>query len=190
MRQRIVDEPWFQRAETLMRDYWYRAGQIQRLEAQLLRAEERLRGIELDIASARTVRSLTQVLSFAPGSRGDSLDSGLDAELGRMEEQVEKLMERYVQKNREAIELRTRIANLRADNAAMETVISRLSLEEYRYTEQRHVYRRSNYAIAQALYCTEHRVRRMRIRVARQVADWLGLRADENGRKMVAQNGA
>lgn len=190
MTQRIQDEPWFQRAEAMIRDYWRRAGQIQRLDARLLRAEERLREIEADIAGARSVRSLSQALSFTPGSLGGAFGSGLDVELERIEDQLEALLQRYAEKRREALELRARIANLRSSNAAMETVMARLSLEEYRYTEQRWVYRRSNYAVAQVLHCGASSVRRMRVRVARQVAGWLGMTADAKRRKNGAQDSA
>jgi len=60
---------------------------------------------------------------------------------------------------REILRLRALLANLGAGNADMETVIARLTPEEYRYTEERYVYRRRNYAIAQAPYCSESGVR-------------------------------
>ncbi len=189
MKARITDEPWFRRAESLIRNYWRRMGQIQRLEARLKRMEERLHGLESDIDDARSVRSMSQALSLVPGS-GSGLAPGLDDELERMEARVVELMQRYAELRRETLGLRARLANVRAENAAMETVMARLTLEEYRYTEQRYVYRRSNYAIGQALYCSESRARRMRIRVVKQVADCLGLRNGDNRRKNDAQNSA
>jgi len=189
MQASIKDEPWFRQTENLMCDYWRRTEQISRLEQRLARAEETLRGIQGDIADARTVRSLSQALSFTPGSLG-TFGSGLDVELVRMEGHVERLLKVYAKKQREVLELKARIANRREENAAMQAVMARLTLEEYRYTEQRWVYRRSNYAIAQALYCHEARVRRMRVRLVCQVADWLGIRAAQNRRKNDAQNEA
>lgn len=189
MKQRIVDEPWFQRAEALIRDYWRRVDQIGKLEAKLRRMEDTLRNMQVDIADARGVRSLTQTLSFAPGGHSEA-GSGLDAEMERMEERIEKLLQRYSEKQREVFERRARIANLREENAAMESVMARLTLEEYRYTEQRYIYRRSNYAIAQVLFCGASSVRRMRVRVARQVAGWLGIYDDAGRRNNGAQDEA
>jgi chaperonin cofactor prefoldin len=189
MKPRITDEPWFRRAESLIRNYWRRMGQIQRLEARLRRMEERLHGLERDMDDARSVRSMSQALSFVPGS-GSGLAPGLDDELERMEARVVELMQRYSELRREILGLRARLANVRAENAAMETVMARLTLEEFRYTEQRYVYRRSNYAIGQALYCSESRARRMRIRVVKQVADCLGLRNGNDRRKNDAQDSA
>lgn len=187
MQPNIKDEPWFRQAENLIRDYWRRTEQIGRLEARLARAEETLRGLQGDIADARTVRSLSQALSFTPGGHADS---GLDVELVRMEAHVEQLLSDYAAKLRDVLELRARLANLREENAAMQAVMSRLSLEEFRYTEQRYIYRRSNYAIAQVLYCGASSVRRMRVRVARQVAGWLGITGDTERRRNGATNAA
>jgi len=124
-----------------------------------------------------------------PGS-GGGLARGLDDELERIETRVEELLQRYAELRRVTLELRVRQANLCAENAAVETVMARLTLEEYRNTEQRYVYRRSNLAIAQAIYCSKSCVLGMRIRVVKQVADCLGLRSGENRCKVDAQDSA
>jgi DNA repair exonuclease SbcCD ATPase subunit len=169
-----ADHDWFPRTERLLWRYYATQDRIERLQAQIGALEDRLAQISMDIAGARSIRSITQALSFAPASGWS--DPGIDAELEHMEERVTALLEEYTRRRRQVIEKRTRLAALREETAVIDTAMQRLTRDEREVAKLR--YRRpgmNNCEIAAALYCSEGWVRLTRKRLVRKIAEGIGI---------------
>ena len=170
----LADHDWFPRTERLLWQYYVAMDRMDRLQAQIGAVEDRLAQISMDIAGARSIRSITQALSFAPtGTRGDP---GIDAELEHMEERVTALLEEYTRKRRYVLEKRARLAALREQTAVIDAAMQRLTRDEREVAKLR--YRRpgmNNCEIAAALYCSEGWVRLTRKRLVRKIAEAVGI---------------
>lgn len=167
-----VREDWFPRAEGMIWRYYKDMRRIENMQIRIETLEKRLGEIPLDISAARSVRSMSQALSLAPG--GGQL-YGLDNEVERMEEQVGRLMGEYSRKRRDVLELRARIDRIRQEHAVVDAAIQLLPRDERRVAELKYGRGWNNCQIANELFYSEFWVRSARQRIVRTVAEHVGI---------------
>lgn len=180
-----TQEKWFPRAEGMIWRYYKDMRRVENMQIRIETLEKRLAEIPLDISAARSVRSMSQALSFAPG--GGQL-YGLDNEIERMEEQVGRLMGEYSRKRRDVLELRARIDRIRQEHVIVDAAIQSLPRDERRVAELKYGRGWSNYQIASEVFFSEFWVRTARQRIVRAVAERVGLVGTEEYRKTIAQD--
>lgn len=166
---------WYKETEQMINRYWQRKMQIERLEAKRDRIMAAIRHIQREIGTVREGRGLRNIIALYGAEKVQTSGGrGLDDELINIGEKVRVLLRRLTKKQRELARINARIDRLREENAPMETVMKRLSKEEYALTEMRYVYRWSTYDIADELNWSQPTIHRMKDRVIRKVAEWLG----------------
>lgn len=163
-----TQEKWFPRAEGMIWRYYKDMRRVENMQIRIETLEKRLAEIPLDISAARSVRSMSQALSFAPG--GGQL-YGLDNEVERMEEQVGRLMGEYSRKRRDVLELRARIDRIRQEHAVVDAAIQLLPRDERRVAELKYGRGWNNCQIANELFYSEFWVRSARRRIVQTVAE-------------------
>lgn len=167
-----VREDWFPRAEGMIWRYYKDMRRIENMQIRIETLEKRLGDIPLDISAARSVRSMSQALSLAPG--GGQL-YGLDVEIERMEEQVGRLMGEYSRKRKDVIELRVRIDRIRQEHVVVDMAIQSLPRDEQRVAGLKYGRGWNNCQIANELFYSEFWVRSARQRIVRMVAEHVGI---------------
>ncbi|MGE4334593.1 MAG: hypothetical protein AB7E55_01280 [Pigmentiphaga sp.] len=168
---------WFE-TERLLHGYWRRRLQLERLQSRLSALRDEVAELELELRHARRIPGLVSRYGLVPAAGAEGYITGYEKVLAEYEEHVQTILGKIVAKRRQIIKLQARIAELQEENAAVETVVSRLTVQEQTLIEQRYVYRRSNYQIAEIIHQSEPTVRRMHRRIVLKVADWLGKRKD------------
>ena len=174
-----IREPWFPETERLIAAYWRTKERIERLRAKEEALLAALKRLDLKLQEIKRIPGLTAKYGLVPGHlRGGDLDYA--ALMEEYERQVDAITKEMLEKHKRLASIQYRLHKLQEWIAPIEAAMSRLTVEERRLTEQRYVYHRSNYQIADMLHCSEWRVRNMRNRIVRQMAEWLGKKPPRN----------
>ncbi|NPV52193.1 MAG: sigma-70 family RNA polymerase sigma factor [Firmicutes bacterium] len=183
----MVNDSWYPETERLIARYWHTKGRIERLRAKEEALLADLKRLDLELQEIRRIPGLTAKYGVVPGHLRSG-DSDYSALMEEYEQQVDKIAKKMLEMHRRLASIQHRIHELQEWIAPIEEVMNRLTPEERTLTEQRYVYYRSNYQVADILHCSEWRVRNMRHRIVRRIAEWLGKKSPRNFNALEAQN--
>ncbi|HHV61138.1 MAG TPA: sigma-70 family RNA polymerase sigma factor [Firmicutes bacterium] len=169
----IDQDSWYPETERMIADYWRAKVRMERLRAKEDALLASIKRLELQLEEVRRIPGLTAKYGLVPrAQRGADRDySDLMVEY---EEQIDKITKILLEKQKQLASIRHRLLELQELIAPMEAIMAKLTSEERLITEQRYIYRRSNYQIAELLHCSEHRLRYMLKRIISRVAEWTG----------------
>jgi hypothetical protein len=147
---------------------------------------ERLRAVETSVKASlyevdrslqhfKRLPGLTAQYGYQPGGSG-GFAKGLDCLVADYEQEVERLVRQYVERSRRLVSLQSRIHQMEEWCAPFSNAFGKFGKEGFAVLEQRYIYRRSNYQIAELFHMSEPTVRRLVKRMITVTAEWLGKR--------------
>jgi len=166
---------WYPETERLIAVYWKKCMRIERLRAIETSVKASLYEVDRSLHHFKRLPGLTAQYGYHPGGSG-GFAKGIGDLVADYEQEVEKLVKQLLERSRRLVSIQSRIHQLEEWCAPFTNAFAKFGKEGISVLEQRYIYRRSNYQIAELLHMSEPTVRRMVKRMITVTADWLGKR--------------
>lgn len=173
---------WYASTERLIAKHLWAQERLARLRDIERSVTENLANLQQSLEEGKRIPGFTAKYGLAPGnSRGG--DNDYSALMEEYERQVDRLTKEILFQRRRLIVTQVRIAGILNKTSNFDCIFSRITAEERHILEQRHIYKRSNAAIAHLYGCDESTIRRRQVVVVQFVYRWMssaGKRRDED----------
>lgn len=168
-------DTWFQDTERVLRRYYLTMDRIAVLREKETAILAKIKGLEIEASEIRGVSNITASYSAQPGMAMQS-DPGYAKLMVKYDDHWKHVQEKILDRYKELRTLRARIDHIDEPQLPIRNIVDKLGEREQRILLLRYVYNKSNYQIAELVWCSESTVRRSFVKAISFVADRLGKR--------------
>lgn len=135
----------------------------------------KIKDLEIEAGEIKGISNITASYSTQPGAAMQS-DPGLAKLMLQYDDHWQRVQLKILEAYKQLHTLRGRVAHTEEQQLPIRNIVDKLGEREQRILLLRYVYNKSNYQIAELVWCSESTVRRSFVKAISFVADRLGKR--------------